>query len=68
MRELKLNLHFDGSITFGESAGVTREGVVTLIHTVSDLEKEFPNVVCNLEYPPTMKFFEVPFKLSNEVH
>ena len=62
MRDMQLNLHYDDRITFGdECKGHGRETVATLMQTVDDITKEFPKVVCDSEYPPTVRFFEVPF-------
>ena len=66
MKEMKLNLHFDDRITFGEQQKAFSGDVIAVMRTVSDIGKRFPNVVCNSEYPPPVKFFEVPFKLVDE--
>ena len=65
MRELELNLHFDDSITSGKER-ITEKETISMIRTTADIEKEFPNVVCKSEYPPPVKFFKVPFMLSDK--
>lgn len=66
MRDMRLNLHYDDRITFGdEKKNQSKETVATLMQSVDDIAKDFPKLVCDSEYPPTVKFFQVPFTLMN---
>ena len=37
------------------------------LRSVEDIGKHFPGVVCKSDYPPTVSFFGVPFKLMSEI-
>lgn len=65
MKKMKLNLHHDDTLSFG-SGERARDEIVNIIESVEDLEKAYPKVVCRSEYPPTVKFFEVPFRLNTD--
>lgn len=67
MKEMRMNLHFDDTISFGtfELTSVVRDQESTL-RTIDDLKRTFPNAVCDSEYPPPVKFFEVPFRLESD--
>ena len=63
MRSMKLNLFFDDTISFGSA---NKSEQVNVIRNVEDLERAFPNVVCQSDYPPPVKFFSVPFRLETD--
>lgn len=69
MRSTKLNLHCDDSITFGTPGRSTSTiEQVNVLRTVDDVENAFPDVVCDSDYPPTVKFFEVQSRPLVWVH
>jgi transposase InsO family protein len=70
MKSLKMNLHFDDQITYGDlklvsSVERSRKSPKCL-RSVQDIEELYPNVVCRSDYPPPVKFFAVPFKLASD--
>ena len=66
MQEMKLNLHFDDEITFRKNSTKVEHESVKMMRSADDIKKRYPKVICESEYPPTVKFFEVPFKLKSE--
>ena len=76
MRELRLNLHHDDTISFGECFSerrrleekreVGRRSVDSFeIKSVEDIRKNFPGVVSQTPYPEPIKRFSVPFILRD---
>ena len=70
MKSLKMNLHFDDRITYGDinlALGKKENYLqMSLIGSFQVIEKHYLNVVCTSEHPPPVKFLSVPFKLKND--
>lgn len=71
MRKCKLNIHYDDSLSFGDTAmTVIREdtcgkGVVGgRLETWEDVRRDFPNVVTDSDYPRPVKGYVVDFEIT----
>ena len=67
MKKIQPNLHHDDTISFGGSGeSGKRCEQANAVGSIEDLEEAFPKVVSKSEYPPQVKFFEVPFVLKTD--
>ena len=69
MKSLRMSLHFDDRITYGDmnhAFGKKERFLQGSLRSCKDIEKHYPNVVCKFDCPSPVKFSSVPFKLKND--